>query len=145
MPPLIDDQTIPPDAALLRVLRQDPRWTTNENGRIRPTSLVFFSATEEISYFVDMPGIVDELQRIFPGHKIARVPVSAIRAVGFAIERRPTECPADFQSDRACHVIAGPALQSTRLEYQRRARSIAKNMEVTIIDPEAQAPPEAGP
>jgi len=139
MPPLIDDQTIPADAVLLRVLRQDPNWTTNKGGRFRPASLAFFSTTEEISYFLEAPDIVAELWRIFPGHRIARIPSSVIRAEGFAIERRPDECPPDFRGDRACHVVAGPALQVTRIEFQRRAGSIARHLDVTIIEPEPGA------
>lgn len=133
MPLPVDDQTIPPDAALLRVLRQDPHWTTNKGGRFRPSGLAFFSATQEISYFVDTLEIRAELRRIFPEHRIARVPVSLIRAQGFAIERRPAECPEDFQSDRGCHVVAGPAAQVSRKEYERRAGAIAKHLDVSII------------
>lgn len=132
---LIDDQTVPPDAVLFRVLRQDPNWTTNKGGRIRPASLAFFSTEQEISYFLDSPGMLAELRRIFPGHQIARVPALVIRAAGFAIERRPDpdDCPVDFRCDRACHVVAGPPTEITRKEFQRAASAIAKNAEVTII------------
>jgi hypothetical protein len=144
--PLIDDQTIPVDAILFRVLLPDPNWTTNKGGRLRPASLAFYSAEQEVSYFLESPGMLTELQRIFPGHKIARVPAAVMRGQGFAIERRPdpADCPADFGCDRACHVVAGPNAELPRPEFQRRARNIATHQDVTIIKPEAQ-PPGANP
>jgi len=139
MPP-IDDQTIPADAVLFRVLRKDPNWTTNKGGRLRPTSLAFFSSEQEISYFLDAPGMLAELQRIFPEHKIARVPAAVIRAAGFVIERRPdpADCPRDFHCDPACHVVAGLSAEVTRIVFQRRARSIANHADIVIIEPEPQ-------
>jgi hypothetical protein len=89
-----------------------------------------------VSYFIDVPGMLTELNRIFPGSEIARVPALVVRTVGFAIERRPDECPEDFQCDRACHVVAGPPAELTRLEFQRKARNIAKDPSVTIIHAE---------
>ena len=144
--PLADDQTIPADAVLFRVLLPDPNWTTNKGGKQRPASLAFYSSNQEISYFIDSPGMLAEIQRIFPGHKIARVPATVLRAQGFAIERRPgpADCPADFQCDRAYHVVAGPNADIERPEFQRRARAIATHQDVTIIEPQAQ-PPAADP
>lgn len=138
--PLEDDPTVTLEAHLLRVLYRDPNWTTIKDGRLRPTKLAFYSATQEISYFVEAPGVIAELWRIFPDHKIARIPVSVMRDQGFAIERRPQpdECPEDFRCDRTLHVIAGPAIEMGRHEYQRRARRIANHDEVTIIEPEPQ-------
>ena len=136
--PLTDDQTVAADSVLLRVLRHG--WTTTKDGRCRPASLAFFSTDQEISYFVEGPDVIIELWRIFPGHKIARIPASVIRAQGFVIERRPAECPAELQCDHASHVVAGPAAEITRNEFQRRAGSIAKHIQVSIIEPEGQAP-----
>lgn len=138
----IDDQTIPADATLLRVLLKNPNWTVNDEGRLRPASLAFFSTTQEISYFIEEPGVTAEVCRIFPDHKIARVPASVIRENGLAIERRPGECPPDFQCNHDCHVIAGPAAEITRKEYERRARRIAKHPQVAVIEPGA---PQADP
>jgi hypothetical protein len=136
--PLTDDPTVAAGSILLRVLRAG--WTTTKGGRCRPASLAFFSTGQEISYFVEGPGVVNELWRIFPGHKIARIPAFVIRASGFVIERRPAECPAELQCDHASHVVAGPAAEITRNEFQRRAGLIAKHNDVSIIEPEAQAP-----
>ena len=139
--PLLDDATIPDNAILLRVLRQDPNWTTNKGGRRRPSNLAFYEARGEVSYFIDAPGMLTELRRIFPGQEIVNVPAAVIRGVGFAIVRRPNDCPADFQCDRTCHVVAGPSGELQRLEFQRRARAIAKHQDVTILPSEAPAQP----
>ncbi len=136
--PLIDDATIPADSALFRVLAHSG-WTTTKGGTRRPSSIAFYEARGEVSYFVDVPGMLAELSRIFPGSEIARVPARVVRAVGFAIERRPTECPEDFRCDRACHVVAGPPAELTRLEFQGKARNIAKDPGVTIVRPESTA------
>jgi hypothetical protein len=130
--PLHDDGTIPADAILFRVLAH-PGWTTTKGGTRRPSSIAFYEAAGEVSYFVDAPGMLTELSRIFPGSEIAVVPALVVRAVGFAIERRPDECPEDFQCDRTCHVVAGPPAELTRLEFQAKARRIAKNPNVTIV------------
>ena len=53
----------------------------NKGGKHRPSSLAFFSTKQEVSYFVEAPGILVELQRIFPGKEIARVPALVIRGV----------------------------------------------------------------
>jgi len=143
--PLRDDETIPVDAVLLRVLLPDPNWTTNKGGRHRPSSLAFFSVHQEVSYFLDGPGMLPELHRIFPGLEIARIPARVIRGVGFAIERRPAECPEDFRCERASHVIAGPSTEATRIEFQKRAGYIAKNLDVTIISPEPPGPEKPQP
>lgn len=140
--PLRDDETISADAILLRVLLSDPNWTTNKGGRHRPSSLAFFSADQEVSYFLDGPGMLPELHRIYPGLEIARVPASLMRGVGFAIERRPAECPEDFRCDRASHVVAGPNTEVTRIEFQKSAGSIAKHLDVTIVSPELPGPRE---
>ena len=136
--PLTDDGTIPPNAILLRVLAH-PGWITTKGGTRRPSSIAFYEAGGEVSYFIDGPGMLAELGRIFQGSEIARVPALAVRGVGFAIERRPNECPEDFQCDRTCHVVAGPPAELTRLEFQGKARSIAKDPSVSIIHSEPSA------
>lgn len=128
---------------LYRVLREN--WTTNKGGRYRPSSIAFFEAQGEVSYFTDDPGVLPELRRIFQGKEIASVPASVIREKGFAIERRPGECPPEFGCDPACHVVAGPAGQMVRNEYEKRARSIAKHDNVKIVAPEPPGPDEAQP
>ena len=138
--PLQDDQTIPDDAILYRVL-PIPSWIKTEGERRRPSSIAFYEARGEVSYFMDSPGMLAEVRRIFPGVEIARVPASVLRSaeVGFAIERRPTECPDGFQSDPACHVVAGPNGQITRNEFQRRAGRIAKHADVSLVPEESPA------
>ncbi len=132
--PLHDDLTIPNAALLYRVLHKT--WTTTKGGRYRPSSIAFFEAQGEVSYFTEAPGVLSELRRIFQGKEIASVPASVIRDKGLAIERRPDECPPGFQSDRACHVVVGPAAQMPINEYEKRARSIAKHDDVKIVPPE---------
>src|ERR1700737_891477 len=105
---LQDDGTIAADAVLFRELLRTPNWTTNKDGTHRPPSLAFYTSDHEISYFVDTPGVLAEVQRLFPNHEIARIPASVIRGVGFAIERRPAECPPGYRCDPASHAVAGP-------------------------------------
>jgi|SRR6267143_2544479 hypothetical protein len=136
--PLQDDLTIPNAALLYRILHET--WTTNKGGRHRPSSIAFFEAHGEVSYFADAPGVLGELRRIFQGKEIASVPASVIRDKGLAIERRPNECPPNFQSDKACHVVVGPAAQMQRNEYEKRARSIAKHDDVKIVASEPPLP-----
>lgn len=139
---LQDDQTIPDEAILYRVLDNDPDWRTTKGGRYRPSNLAFYEARGEVSYFLDSPGLLPELQRIFPGQEIVSVPASVIRSpeVGFVIERRPGEVPPDFRCDPTVHVLAGPVAEITRLEFQRRARAIAKHPSVSIIQPQGPSP-----
>ena len=135
--PLQDDQTIPDDAILYRVLPL-PSWIKTEGEKRRPSSIAFYEARGEVSYFVDGPGMIAEVRRMFPGMEIACVPASVLRSaeVGFVIERRPAECPDGFQSDPAYHVVAGPNGELTRNEFQRRAGRIAKHPDVTILPKE---------
>lgn len=145
--PLVDDGTILANAVLFRIL-VDPRWITAKGGSIRPSSLAFYEAGGEVSYFLEVPGVLAELGRLFPGMEIARVPAAVVRGVGFVIERRSGECPNDFRCDPECHVVAGPPVQVGRTEFQGKARVIAKDLSVTIIHPEpaaAAAPPAPAP
>jgi len=131
---LQDDATIPGATTLYRVLHDG--WTTDKGGKHRPSSIAFFEAQGEVSYFVDGSGILQELRRIFPGKEIACVPASVIREKGLAIERRPGECPTDFHLDPNSHVVCGPAEPMERNEYEKRARSIARHNDVTLAPTE---------
>jgi hypothetical protein len=130
--PLRDDCTIAPDAVLLRALVH-PSWIKNESGNRRPSSIAFYEAHGEVSYFIDSPGMVAELRRIFNDVEIAMVPAAAVRGVGFAIERRPADCPDGFRCDRASHVVAGPREEMARNVYEKCARSIAKQDGVGLV------------
>ncbi|SRR5216684_6341396 len=138
--PLLDDATIPGNAVLFRVLHQHKGWITSKGGTPRPSSIAFFEAHGEVSYFVNAPGMLTELRRIFQGSEIASVPASVIREKNLAIERRPAECPVGFQCDPACHVVVGPNGEMERNVYERNARSIAKHPDVKIVpnDPPAR-------
>ena|SRR5258708_3224245 len=132
--PLLDDATIPDGAVLYRVLI--PGWTTTRGGRYRPASHAFLETRGEVSLFVDEPGMLDELRRIFPRHEIAVVSASVIRSKRLVIERRPLECPEGFQRDPACHVVVGPNDEIQKPELEKRYRSIAKDPSVAILPPE---------
>jgi hypothetical protein len=132
--PLHDDATIPDDALLLRALPHG--WTTTKGGRYRPASHAFLEVRGEVSLFVDGPGVLDEVRRIFPGLEIASVSASVIRRKGLVIERRPLESPEGFLCDPICHVVVGPNEQLQRPELERRYRSLAKDPAVTILSPE---------
>lgn len=139
---LQNDQTIQDNAILYRVLDDDPNWRTTKYGRYGPSKLAFFEVRGEVSYFLESPGMLAELQRIFPRQEIASVPASVLRSaeVGFAIERRPNEVPPGFQCDPANHVLGGPAAEITRLEFERRARVIANHQATTIVNPRRPHP-----
>jgi len=134
-----DDQTIPPDAVLLRVLKH-PDWIINKDGKTRPSSAAFFEARGEVSHFIDAPGMINELFRLFPGWPIAAVPASVVRGRGLGIERSPGDCPKDFRGDPANHVIVGPPPNVGRPAYEKMARPIAKLPDVNIIFPTEQEP-----
>ena len=130
--PLRHDEGIAREAILYRIL-QHKGWTTNKGGKHRPSSIAFFEVDGEVSYFIDSDSMVPELRRIFPGADIARVPASVVIDAGFAIERRPNECPEDFRCNPACHVVVGPAQPMEPNDYEKRARSIAKHPDVGIV------------
>lgn len=135
---LQDDATVVGTVTLYRVLHAD--WITSKGGNRRPASIAFFEAHGEVSYFVDGPDVLEELRRIFPGKEIASVPASVIRQKGFAIERRPAECPTDFHADHGCHVVCGPAQPMERNVYEKLARSIVKHPDVAIVPTQPTAP-----
>jgi hypothetical protein len=141
--PLQDDQTITPDAVLYRVLKV-PSWITTKGQTRRPSSIAFYEDRGEVSFFEEGPDVLSEIRRIFPGVPIARVPASTIREAGLAIERSPNDAPPNLQCDNNKHVVVGPSEEITRLEFQRRARWIAKHASVTIIEPDPP-PAEPGP
>lgn len=142
--PLQNDPSIPDEAILYRVLDDSPHWRTDKGVRYRPSKLAFYESRGEVSYFLNSADILPELYRLFPGQEIASVPVSVLRSeeVGFAIERRPDEVPPDFQCDPASHVVAGPPVEMTRLEFERRARVIANHALTAIIQPPPAHTPE---
>jgi len=129
--PLLNDATIPDSARLFRVLI--PNWVIKSGETRRVASCAFFEVRGEVSLFLDAPGLLEELRRIFPGREIASVSAMVIREAGLAIERRPTECPSDFRCDNACHVVVGPAQELSRNEMERRYRSIAKHPALVIL------------
>jgi hypothetical protein len=132
--PILDDATIPNSAMLFRVLF--PGWTTTKGGTYRLASHAFFETRGEVSLFLDAPGLLEELRRVFSGREIASVSASVIRGAGLVIERRPAECPPDFRCDHSCHVVVGPAEELQRNELERRYRSIAKHPSVAILPAE---------
>ncbi len=129
--PLQDDATVPNDATLLRVLHKT--WVTGEGENRRPTSHAFMDSNFETSLFINSPGVVTELHRIFIGLEIACVPVGALREIGLVIERRPDECPENFNCDPRCHVVIGPPREMARNEYQRLTRNLAKHPQTQIL------------
>lgn len=135
---LQNDATVLDTATLYRILHED--WITSKGGNRRAASIAFFEAQGEVSYFVDGPNVLEELRRIFPGKEIASIPASVIRQKGFAIERRPTECPTDFHANHGSHVVCGPAQPMERNVYEKLARSIAKHPDVAIVPTQSTAP-----
>jgi len=133
MPPARDDPGIGDDVSLLRVLY--PKWTTVKGGRERPTSDSLLDSNFENSCFVDGEIEINELQGLFPGLKIARIPAAVVRREGFLVERRPVEAPPGCTVPDS-HVIVGPAAALERGDYERAARNIVKDRSVTLIYPQ---------
>ena len=129
--PLQDDASIPDEALLLRVLRLD--WAIEKSGRRRPASYAFIDSNWETSLFINALGILEELRRLFPGLEVASVPSRVLRENGFAVARRPAECPEDFRGDSNNHVVIGPSKDVTRNEYERNARAVAKHPDTHIL------------
>src|SRR5215468_6487060 len=114
MPPHADDPGIGNDRFLLRVLRI--KWITVKDNRERPTTESMTDSNYENSCFVDGEIPIEEIQRLFPGQRIARIPVHVIRGGGFIIERRPGEAPEHCSNPNA-HVVVGPQREIRRNDY----------------------------
>ena len=125
-----DDLTIGPDQAVLRVLKE--RWVTTKGGRRRPTTDSLMDSNFENSCFVEGEIPIPELQRLFPGQEIARIPVSTLRAQGYWLERRPDEAPEGCIPPES-HCVCGPPDTPERGVYEAKARKIVKAPEVEIL------------
>jgi len=128
---IADDATIPNNNVLLRILLDD--WIKKTATGSRPNSLALFDSNFENSCFISNAQSLSELQRLFPGLPVAGIPVDIIRANGFVVERRPTECPEDYAGDRNDHVVVGPPEPCGRKEYQRMCQAIVKNPRVFML------------
>jgi hypothetical protein len=91
-------------------------------------------SNQENSCFVENEITLQELNRIFPGRKIARIPVPLVRQFGYAIERRPEEAPDDC-ANRNSHVVVGPIREIGKNEYERSAKGIVISEQITILYP----------
>ncbi len=130
MPPHADALDIGEEQYLLRILK--PKWTVLENDRERPTKEALTDTNYENSCFVEGEISADEIEQLFPGLKVARLPVQVVRESGFIIERRPDEAPNQCSNPRS-HVVVGPSTEIRRLEYERLAKRVVKNERVTIL------------
>ena len=129
--PVIDDASISDDAILLRVLL--PGWTCLKNGRYRPKSMAFTDGrSKEVSCFIAGEGVEEKVRSMFPGHEIAAVPARIVRESGFAIERRPGDCP-QYTGDPNAHVVIGCPTEIPNKEYERNARKIAVHPATSIL------------
>lgn len=132
MPPAGDDDRITGDRYLLRALL--PRWLTIKVGRERPTSDSLLDSSFENSCFIEDEITVAQVQGLFPGLKLARIPVELVRRHHFAVERRPNEAPQGCPVPDA-HVVIGPLQVARWGDYERSARNIVKDPVVQLIPP----------
>lgn len=132
MAPAWDDLEITDDRFLLRVLFG--RWLTRKEGRERPTSESLMDSNQENSCFIENEITIGELNRIFPGRQIARIPVGLVRQFGYAIERRPDEAPEDCANPNS-HVVIGPLRELGKNAYERAAKGIVTSEQIAIIHP----------
>jgi len=132
MPPSRDDLEISDNTVLMRVLL--PKWLTSKGGRERPTSDSLLDSNFENSCFIEGEVALEEIQRLFPNLKIARLRAGLFRREGFAIERRPDEAP-PLCSRPNSHVVVGPQVAIERGPYENAARKIVKDLSVEIVNP----------
>jgi hypothetical protein len=125
MAPRRDDESVPNDVELLRVLWY-PSWATTKGGRERPSSVAFKDSNLETSCFVRAEMGAAEVRRCFPGHRIASALASTIRSQGYWIERRPDE-----DNGNSAHVVIGPPREVR--DYDKRATLIATHATSRII------------
>jgi hypothetical protein len=130
MPPASDDASISGDSVVLRVLH--PKWVTTKGGRERPTSDSLLDSNYENSCFLEGEISLAELQVLFIGRKIARIPVSLLRAEGFWLERRPGEAP-DGCTRPSSHLVCGPPDAPVRGIYEAKARRIVRALGIEIL------------
>jgi hypothetical protein len=129
--PIVNDDSIPNDMILLRVLL--PGWTCTVNSRYRPQSLAFRDGvTGDVSCFIQAEGVEAEVRRMYPNHEIATVTAGVVRDSGYAIERRPGECEG-FNGDPNMHVIIGSPTPVGKKEKERCSRRIAEHDTTTIL------------
>lgn len=133
MPPSLDDTSVRDDQALLRVLL--PKWFTTKGGRPRPTSDSLTDSNFENSCYVEGEMSLEELRTLFPGLRIARIPVALLRQEHFAIERRSDEAPEGCSAPDS-HVVVGPIRDFDRGRYERSARAIVRDPSVQVFDPD---------
>src|SRR5947209_4263770 len=105
MPPSIDDPTISDDDELMRGLL--PRWITLKGGRERPTTDAFLDSNYENSCFLSLRDNPEFVQQVLAPLRRAIVTARLIRSVGWIVERRPDECPAEYRGNKADHVVIG--------------------------------------
>lgn len=133
--PLTDDSSVSNDAVLLRALRPD--WTCTDGGRYRPQSLAFRDARSgDVSCFIRAEGVEAEVRRLFPNCEIAAVGAGVVRQCGYAIERRPGECPPGFNSDPNTHVVIGAPVEMGKKDKERCSRRIAEHPTTIILPAE---------
>jgi hypothetical protein len=132
MAPRHDDPSIANDVTVLRLLHE--KWTTMKGGRERPTTDSLTDSSFENSCFVEGEIPFDELVALFPGKKIARIPVRLLRSEGYSLERRPDEAPENC-SCPSSHVVCGPLNAIVRGVYEAMARRVVKSPETTILPP----------
>jgi hypothetical protein len=132
MAPAFDDIAVRDEQFLIRVLR--PEWIQIKESREQPTSESFTDSNQENSCFIEGEIPLEEIRRLFPGSRVARIPVAVVRGVGYSIERRPQpgETPPGISNPNA-HVVVGPPQELGRKEYQRRSRAIVRDERVTIL------------
>jgi hypothetical protein len=129
--PIVNDDTIPDEAILLRVLHDG--WTCTRNGQRRPNSLAFLDGhSGEPSCFIQGDGVETQVRQMYPGHEIASFTARAVRESGYVIQRRPNEC-GSFGGDPNDHVVIGPPGAMGKNAKVRSARRIAEHQATAIL------------
>ncbi len=128
---IVDDATISNQTIVFRILLDG--WVSIVANRIRPNSLALLDSNFENSCFISNDQSFTELQRLFPGQPVAGIPVEVLRTNGFVVERRPGECPTDYQGNPDDHVVVGPPAPCSRKIYQRGSQAIVKDTRVIML------------
>ncbi len=100
---------------------------------MRLTSDSLLESNFEASFFVEGEVSIEEIQRLFPGKRLAIIAAAILRNAGFWIERRPDEAP-DGLSRPEAHVVVGPPREIPKNKYVRACRQVVKNPAIEVIN-----------
>lgn len=126
--PRHDDKGISADAILIRAVRPD--WILQEGEGERLISGTFVDGSLEASCFIaaEVGGVDNFVERILPDlsrelglqFRVATLPISAVRARGLWVYRKPEE-----YNDNPAHVVVCAPEGMSKSQYRKNAARLA--------------------